>query len=296
MSGSPPPHVLGDAHLPGPGAPMTVRWSAATHPGKVRKNNEDAFLALAFDARELRYLGKSGETRLDGQDLIFAVSDGMGGGPAGEFASRIAVDKLAHLLPRSFSLSAAGIRPDRAGLLGEVFHQIHKEMTKLGFFYEECRDMGATLSMAWLTPGWLFFGHVGDSRIYLLPKDLPPGGKLRQITHDHTHVGWLYRQGKINERQARWHPGRHSLQQVLGAGRQFLDPQLGAAECRPGDRFLLCSDGLVDALWDSQLTDLLAAWDTSDPESAAAGVQAFFKEALEGPARDNITALIIEAA
>ncbi len=287
-------HLFGAQHLPQPGASMAVRWSAGTHPGKRRQNNEDAFLLLTFDQKEMHYLGKSGEATLHGRDLIFAVSDGMGGGPAGEFASRIAVDKLAQLLPGAFRLGAAGIRPDRAGMLGEVFFQIHKEMSKLSFFYEECREMGATLSLVWLTPGWLFFGHVGDSRIYLLPKDHPEEEKLRQITHDHTHVGWLYRQGKINERQARGHPGRHSLQQMLGAGRQFLEPQLGVVECHSGDRFLICSDGLVEALWDRQLKDLLAGWNTSTAETVAAGVSAFLEEALEGPAQDNITALIFE--
>lgn len=294
MSASHP--APGAAHEPAPDAPRTVRWSAATHPGKVRKNNEDAFLALVFDARELHYLGKTGEAALEGYDFVFAVSDGMGGGPAGEFASRVAVDRIAHMLPRGFRLAASGLRPDRAGLLDELFHQIHQEISRLGFFYEECREMGATLSLAWLTPGWLFFGHVGDSRIYRLPKDHPPGEKLHQITHDHTHTGWLCRQGRLNERQARAHPARHALQQALGAGRQFLEPQVGAVECRPGDRFLLCTDGLVDALWDSQLTRLLAAWDTSTPASAALGVQAFLSEALEGPARDNITALLIEVS
>ena len=109
--------------------------------------------------------------------------------------------------------------------------------------------MGATLSLCWFTPGWMYFGHVGDSRIYHLPRE----GGLAQLTHDHTHVGWLRRQGEINEREARTHPRRNALQQALGAGNQFVEPQIGAVARQPGDRFLICSDGLVDGLWDRRI-------------------------------------------
>ena len=71
----------------------------------MRKNNEDSFVALQFDAHELRYLGKVGEETSEHNDFVFAVSDGMGGAMAGEFASRITVDKIAHLLPRSYKQS-----------------------------------------------------------------------------------------------------------------------------------------------------------------------------------------------
>src|SRR6478609_989042 len=89
-------------------APL-LRWSGMTHRGNYRPNNEDAFLALCFDGREPRYLGRYGEARLEGSDYVFAVSDGMGGAKSGEFASRIAVEKIARLLPRSFRSGAQHI-------------------------------------------------------------------------------------------------------------------------------------------------------------------------------------------
>src|SRR4051812_29284565 len=80
--------------------PSSIKWSGHTDRGKVRPNNEDAFLALRFDAREVHRLHKSGETSTAKTDFAFAVSDGMGGALAGEYASRIAIEKITTLLPR----------------------------------------------------------------------------------------------------------------------------------------------------------------------------------------------------
>ena len=89
------------------GPPPTLHWSGQSHRGHVRPNNEDTFLALEFDSREARYLGKTGEASLAKTDFVFAVSDGMGGANSGEFASRITKDKITHL--------AEGLPHRRAG-------------------------------------------------------------------------------------------------------------------------------------------------------------------------------------
>ena len=267
-----------------------LQWSGLTDRGKVRANNEDAFLGLAFDGYEVRRLGKFGEAHLGPMDFVFAVSDGMGGAKAGEFASQIAVDKITRLMPRTFRLSAAGLASGFADVLTELVESIHLDLLKLGQSYEECAGMGATLSLAWLTPGWLYFAHIGDSRIYYLPAE----GGLRQLTHDHSHVGWLRRTGRINERQARTHPARSSLHQALGAGHQHLDPHLGAVAWQAGDRFLLCSDGVIDGLWDRRIEELLR-----EPEAARASqhpAQRLVEVAIENSGRDNTTAVVVELA
>lgn len=263
-----------------PQPPNQLRWSGMTHQGRVRQNNEDTFLALNFDAIDLRYLGKIGESTFDHGDFVFAVSDGMGGAKSGEFASKIAVEKISHLLPRSFKQSAQNIDAGRGDVLIELFQRIHDELLKLGRYYDECRGMGATLSLGWFTPGRMHFAHVGDSRIYWLPK----GGNFRQITEDHSHVGWLRRQGKLNEREARNHPRKSMLNQVLGAGQQFLEPQIGSVGFEAGDRFLFCTDGVIDGIWDHALADMLPLSDA----------KAIVELAVDESGRDNASAMVVE--
>lgn len=261
---------------------MTVRWSGMSDKGRVRANNEDAFLALTFDAVDVRYLGKIGEGSFASVDYVFAVSDGMGGEKSGEFASKIAVEKITRLLPRAFKQGALGLQNDFADVLGELFDAIHGELNKLGRFYEECRNMGATLSLCWFTPEWMFFGHIGDSRVYYLPKD----GPMKQLTDDHTFPGWQRRQGMINEREARMHPRKNVLNKSLGAGHQLVEPHVGAVGFEPGDKFLICSDGLVDGLWDKRIESLAREANCDAPR--------LIREALDGGSRDNVTALLIE--
>jgi len=265
-----------------------IHWSGMTHIGRVRTNNEDSFLGVTVNGREVSYLGKIGESSMASADFVFAVSDGMGGAKSGEFASRIALDKITKLLPKGFRLSAQGMASGFSDLLGELFASIHAELSKLGYSYEECAGMGATLSLCWFSPEWMYFAHIGDSRIYYLPAE----GGLTQVTHDHSYVGFLRRSGQINEREARTHPRRNALNQALGAGHQFVDPHLGAVGYRPGDRFVICSDGLVDGLWDRNIEELIRTPDASTATHEAA--RRLVEKAVDNSGRDNTTAIVIE--
>jgi protein phosphatase len=265
-----------------------VRWSGLTDIGRVRKNNEDVFLALAVDGHEVRFLGKTGEASLGACDFVFAVSDGMGGAKSGEFASRITVDRVTRLFPRVFRQAAAGMGAGFNDVLEELVTSIHNDLLKLGYSYEECAGMGATLSLCWLRPDWMYFAHLGDSRIYYIPHD----GPMVQVTHDHSHVGWLRRKGQINEREARTHPRKNALQQALGAGHQFIDPHIGAVAHRPGDRFLVCSDGLTDGLWDRHLEEILRAPTPAADQPSLA--KRLVDESVGQSGRDNTTAVVVE--
>lgn len=270
--------------------PRRLRWSGQTHVGRVRKNNEDVFLGLTFNGHEVHHLGKIGEESFAATDFVFAVSDGMGGAKSGEFASRITTDRLTRMMPRVFRLAAAGMASGFADVLSELILSIHADLITLGRSYEECAGMGTTLSLGWFTPEWMYFGHVGDSRIYYLPL----AGGLTQVTQDHSHVGWLRRKGEINEREARMHPRRNALQQALGAGHQFVEPQLGAVAHQPGDRFVICSDGLIDGLWDRQIEELVRHPPADGGEFSPA--QRLVEEAVQASGRDNTTAIVVELA
>lgn len=266
----------------------TIHWSGWTDRGKVRANNEDSFLGLQFNGRETNRLGKYGEASVANADLAFAVCDGMGGALAGEYASKIAVEKITTLLPRSFRQSAAGLDAGFADILAELYTQIHRAIVYLGNSYDECRGMETTMSLCWFTPGWMYFGHVGDSRIYYLSAR---DGSFKQLTHDDTYVGWLFRNGEINEREARAHPRRHVLQKALGGSNQFVDPQVGAVACEPGDAFLLCTDGMIDGFYDHALQDFLQQPPVSpEPPTPA---QRLVETSVANAGRDNTTAIIV---
>ncbi len=265
-----------------------IHWSGLTHRGRVRPNNEDTFLGLAFDAREVRHLGKTGAASLAAWDFVFAVSDGMGGAKSGEFASRIAIDRITRLLPRHFSRTVGSADAGRTVALRELVAAIHHDLLHLGQAYDECAGMGATLTLAWFAPGKMSFAHVGDSRLYRLPA----AGGITQLTNDHSEVGRLRRAGQINEWQARSHPRRHLLDQVLGAGQDTVEAQCGLVAWQPGDRFVLCTDGVTDGLPDNALEELIrspvAVRATQPP------AQRLVDEAVLHSGRDNATAVVVE--
>ena len=267
---------------PKPKKALSLKWSGCTHVGKVRKNNEDSFLGLWFDAHEVHRLGKFGDASLEKNDFTFAVCDGIGGAKAGEYASQIAVEKITTLLPRAFQQFASGMNAGFSDVLTELFAEIHKALVYLGNSYEECHGMQTTMSLCWFTPHWLYFGHIGDSRIYRLPKGEQA---LQQLTHDDTYIGWLFRNGKITEYEARTHPRRHVLQRALGGENQFVEPQTGAVELQRGDIYLLCTDGLMDGIYGHQVVDILRM---------DGSAQKLVEESVNQSGRDNTTAVVVQ--
>lgn len=265
-----------------------LQWFGWTDIGRVRKNNEDSFLGLRFDANEAHRLGKLGEASLAEHDFTFAVCDGMGGAKAGEYASQIAVDKITTLLPQAFQNSARGLTTDFPDVLEELYSQVHRALVYLGHSYDECHGMQTTMSLCWFRPGWMYFGHVGDTRIYLLP-----AGKNQfiQLTEDDTHVGWLWRNGKITDYEARTHPRRNVLQKALGGENQFVTPQIGAVECGRGDTFLLCSDGMTEGLYEHQIVEVLRV-----EKNGFNPAKTLVESAVLGDGRDNTTAVVVRVA
>jgi len=265
-----------------------LHWHGWTDIGRVRKNNEDAFLGLRFDAREVQRLGKLGDASLAGHDFTFAVCDGMGGAKAGEYASQIAVDKITTLLPRAFQSGTRGLNGDFGAVLQTLYRQVHRALVYLGRSYEECHGMQTTMSLCWFAPGRMCFAHVGDTRIYRLAAGQT---SLHQLTEDDTHVGWLFRNGKLTDYEARTHPRRNVLQKALGGENHFVDPQVGTVDFGSGDIFVLCSDGLTEGLYEHQIVDVLRV---DKPGFNPAKV--LVESAVQGDGRDNTTALVIKVS
>lgn len=233
---------------------MRYIWSAASHQGMVRQNNEDAL-----------YPDSSGES--DGP-VTLMVADGMGGHVAGEVASRLAVNAAASIDVEPADRVAAGNRAIR--------EEVAREPGLEG--------MGTTLTLVTLTPeGTATFAHVGDSRGYLL-RD----GELRQVTQDHTVAAEYVALGRIDAAEAAAHPQRHMLTRTLGLTR-FVNIDETDVQLEPGDRMLLCSDGLTEMVPDSRISEALAdatpdeaAWKLIEMANAAGGV-------------DNISVIVVDA-
>jgi serine/threonine protein phosphatase PrpC len=277
-----------DLHLQEPisTTSLLLSWSGSSDKGSVRPNNEDAFLGLVIDSHDVRHLGRNGTASNAESDLLFAVSDGMGGAKAGEFASKITIEKITRLFPPLVRQRIAGKPIEYEASFGALFAEIHKALQYLGDSYEECHGMGATLSICWFSGGIMHFAHIGDTRIYHLPAS---GGEMVQLTKDDTHVGWLQRTGQISEREAKMHPAKNRLQKALGAGNQFVDPQVGEVACSPGDRFLLCTDGVTDALFNAKIPEVLSGCASGTPPALH-----LVEESIRLSGKDNTTALLVE--
>ncbi len=266
---------------------LRFEWSGCTDPGPFRENNEDSFLGLSIDPTGTLHLGRTGSANTAGNDLLFAVSDGMGGAKAGEFASQIAIDKITRRLPPLIGGRGEGRPIGYLPAFEALFAEINKALQHLGDSYEECHGMGTTLSLCWFSGEIMHFAHVGDSRIYHLPS-AGKGGVIRQLTNDDTHVAWLLRTGRINSSEARVHPARNHLQKALGAGNQFVTPQVGEIVCQPGDRFLLCTDGVTDGLSDLAIIETLEQC----PKNITPA-EHLVREAIRSSGKDNATAVIV---
>jgi PPM family protein phosphatase len=170
--------------------------------------------------------------------------------------------------------------------LTELYAQVHRALVYLGRSYDECHGMQTTMSLCWFTPNWMYFGHVGDTRVYHLSAKKM---ELKQLTADDTHVGWLLRNGKLTDYEARTHPRRNVLQKALGGENQFVDPQVGAVGFERGDIFVLCSDGLTEGLYEHQIVDVLRV-----NQAEFNPAKTLVESAVKGDGRDNTTALVVQ--
>lgn len=242
-----------------------LQWCGVTRDGRRKPGNQDALSVFSSamgwaDSAEL-----CGEQSIDGNGLIFAVSDGMGGPAAGEVASSLVVRELRRFLPAMMGDFHGAADPE--GLLEAAVKSLHDYVTRVGNRDPKLTGMGATVVCGLFYRTRVTFAHVGDSRFYHYRK-----GELKQLTYDHTYVGSQFRAGKLNEREARLHPRKNVLQQAIGGGCQFVRPQVASVSIEEGDWFLICSDGVVEGLWNKNIAECFEEADrTGDPAEVVAG-------------------------
>lgn len=238
-----------------PLSPDRIRAGLTTHVGRVREHNEDHALA---------------------GERVFVVADGMGGHAAGEVASKIAATTVAELdgipqLAREDVIRQVGAANERILAAGEAPEQ---------------RGMGTTVTGLALvsaagTDHWVVF-NVGDSRVYRYADD-----RLSQVTIDHSEVHELLEAGRISPAEARVHPARNVVTRSLGQEVAVV-PDVWVFPPEPGERFLLCSDGLSNELEADEIEHLLRA--NPDPQEAA---DALVRAAVGAGGRDNVTAMVV---
>ena len=233
--------------------PAGILCAFRTDVGKVRANNQDAPIV----SEKLR---------------LYGVADGMGGHKGGEVASTSARDDLLRELE--------GKTPSVAALSGAI-EEVNRQIYHQQEHDDALTGMGTTLSVLWMSDNFVYIGHVGDSRVYLL-RD----GEFKQMTLDHSLVEQLVREGVLTEEEAQNHPMRNIITRAIGSD-ESVEVDVVVEERRKGDLWLACSDGLHGLVDDRQMRDALRQY---APEKAA---DVLLKAALDAGGRDNVTLVIV---
>ena len=226
-------------------------FGSRTDVGCVRERNEDSLVV---------------------SPPLFAVADGMGGHAAGDVASETAVETLQKFAPTSANVEDLGQAVINANMA------VIEESRKAGL-----EGMGTTMTAAVIEKSRIAIAHVGDSRAYLLHH-----GRLQQITRDHSLMADMIEAGRITPEEARHHPNRSIITRALGSD-PAMQPDLYELTASPGDRLLLCSDGLYSMVEDEQIQSILAR--TRDPQRCAS---ALVNAAIAAGGLDNTTVIVVD--
>lgn len=234
------------------------RWRSAarTDTGKVRARNEDAFLALP-------------------EQGLWVVADGMGGHQNGALASRLIVEQLAE--------PSMGDLPQRLDELRKRLHTLNRRLGQELTITSEHPDpvIGSTVVALLIEGDRAACVWAGDSRCYLWR-----GNRLYQLSRDHSLLQQLINEQQLSPSEAAQHPAAHALTRAIGASDE-LKLEILELDTLPGDAFLLCSDGLYQGV---SVDNLGAALNLPSPQLT---LNRLFQQALNGPARDNLSAVVI---
>ena len=239
-------------------------YAALTDTGLVRTENEDVWLA-------------------DRKMELFIVADGIGGIPNGALAAKIIVDSLKMLFKKPIR-SPRVMSPDCARrLINMTVPYLSRQLREFGRCREEQEGLGTTLVMAWIRQQHLVVAHLGDSRAYLW-RD----GALRRLTTDHTLFQEMLAAGTARPEQERGHPASRQLTRFMGMDGAPA-PEFQTLELKPGDRLLLCTDGLTDTVPETDLAAILG-----QGLSPRTTCRRLVKAANNAGGPDNTTVLVVD--
>lgn len=271
-------------------SPLNVALGAASHPGHIRKKNEDSYLLMRF-GRSLERLSTNLDEFLLEQNYDMTgygmlVADGMGGMPAGELASRLALSKLIELIVETSDWTLALKRNKDVKTVMERmtrrFFQIDKILKEEANSDYALGGMATTLTVAGILGNDLVIGHIGDSRAYLLR-----GDAFRQLTTDHTMAQALIDAGVATSDDPAPRSMRHVLTAAIGSLDNRIMPQVQRFRLNAGDQLLLCTDGLTEMVDDEIIARVL-----HEAPSAQSACQNLIELALASGGSDNVTILL----
>ena len=231
--------------------------------GKVRELNQDSY-----------YISQETE-----EPKLYLLADGMGGYKGGEIASKMAIDYAKKYIQNNFE----GIVKEKEEILKliknavEYANMVVYEKSKEE---KELEGMGTTLEICLIYNNKAYIGHVGDSRIYRIRKEI-----IRKLTKDHSYVQQLVEDKKITREEAKTHPKKNMLTKALGCT-PYVEPDLRARNFEKGDIFIICSDGLTNMVEEKRIYELVK-------QDVTVAVSKLIEEANAAGGYDNITVIII---
>ncbi|MGO5674992.1 protein-serine/threonine phosphatase PrpC [Bacillus subtilis] len=241
--------------------------------------------ALKTDAGKIRQHNEDDAGIFKGKDefVLAVVADGMGGHLAGDVASKMAVKAMGEKWNEAETIPTAP--SDCEKWLIEQILSVNSKIYDHAQAHEECQGMGTTIVCALFTGKTVSVAHIGDSRCYLLQD-----GDFVQVTEDHSLVNELVRTGEISREDAEHHPRKNVLTKALGTD-QSVSIDTRSFDIEPGDKLLLCSDGLTNKVEGTELKDILQS-DSAPQEK----VNLLVDKANQNGGEDNITAVLLELA
>lgn len=209
---------------------------------------------------------------------LFVVADGMGGHVAGEIASKLAVTTISRYIEENDG------KLEQEELLKQAIIQANTSIYQLSLSKEEFTGMGTTVTAIYMDKNTAYWGHVGDSRIYLLRKE-----EFRQITDDHSLVWELVQSGNITKEDAKIHPKRNMLTRAVGTS-CLIKIDTGVTELEPGDIILMCTDGLTNMVGEQDIYNLLK----NPQDNLESMVNQLIVNAKNAGGSDNITTILLK--